>query len=109
VILIGKLPRLLRLLEGVSLIYSRFRFRHLFENYAIYYVNLHQGDLSVDFGSKLPIEELHFRWRVRLPYFVSYHYKCNELLKDENCRDNGDHSPLELEIPVAQGHAWHHN
>ena len=41
--------------------------------------------------------------------FVSYHDKNNELLEDENRRDNGDHGPLELEIPVAQGHAWDHN
>ena len=97
---------LLRLLEGVSLINSRLLFRHLIVNLAINYVYLHKGDLSIDFWSEPPIYELNFGGRVRLPYFVSYHDKNNELLEDEDRRDNGDHGPFELEVPVAQGHAW---
>ncbi len=100
---------LLRLFEWKSLIYSRLLFWHLIDFHAIHYVNLHKSDLSVDFWSEAPIEKQHFRGRVRLSYFVTYHDKNNDLLKDEDRRDNGDHGPLELEIPVAQGHTWDQN
>ena len=47
--------------------------------------------------------------RLGLPYFVSYHDKNKGLMEEEDRRDNGDQCPLELEDPVAQGHAWDQN